>query len=680
MTVQQPIRRAMNLWVLLLLVVVNLGRATYRPLEKPPCDMVGMEVLCHSRGLLQIPAVLHADSKALDLSQNQLQSILETPLIFYRALQRLDLSSNQISFIQPGIFASLSQLEHLNLARNRLGRVSPHNVNEGIGSLPRVTTLDLSGNGLYNSLAEAFLEDAPDLLTLSLAENSLTRISRRTLQGVPALKELDLHSNVIMEIEEGAFDALPNLARLNLSMNSITCISDFSLPQLQFLDLSRNSIETFQTAATDQEYQLYWLDLRENKLSQFPDLPRRNQLIYLNVSNNLIQMHPTSSLSDGAPRMKDWPSGPHLAPDPSGNDSSMALSHLLFLDLSYNEIEDIPKGFLDPMTSLQFLNLSRNCLRTFEVQREHSLPRLDILDLSHNDLQGFTVGVHGLASLQQLYLEYNALAALPPLTFTSLPTIQRVDLQRNWIQLCGASQDLGEPAASGCMVFSGIPTLRALNLAGNAMQRLPAGAFLKTPLVTLDLSANPGLEVMPGALAGLESSLEVLQLQGNGLDALHVDLPRFTCLKRLNLSENQLSWLPAWTREASLEELDLRNNSFSHLESRDMSGLEGSLRHLYLAGNPLACCGNSWLAAVIQRGSVTIASLEALMCRPAKDFSSQEAIPFLHVRPEDCEKEGLKKINVLIILVFALVLSTLLIGLALFCCFCRQEFNQHFKA
>ncbi|XP_074073030.1 transforming growth factor beta activator LRRC32 isoform X2 [Macrotis lagotis] len=671
----------MNLWILLLLAVVNLGQATYRPLEKPPCDMVGMEVLCHSRGLLQIPAVLHADSKALDMSQNQLQSIPETPLIFYTALQRLDLSSNQISFIQPGIFASLSQLKHLNLARNRLGRASSYNVNGGIGRLPRVTTLDLSGNGLYNSMAEAFLEDAPDLLTLSLAENSLTRISRWTLQGVPALKELDLHSNVIMDIEEGAFDALPHLARLNLSMNSITCISDFSLPQLQFLDLSRNSIETFQTATTDQEYQLYWLDLRENKLARFPDLPKRNQLIYLNVSNNLIQMHPTSSLSDGVPRMKDWPSEPHLASELSGNDSSMALSQLLFLDLSYNEIEAIPKGFFDPMTSLQFLNLSRNCLRTFEVQQEYSLPSLDVLDLSHNDLQGFSVGIHGLASLRQLYLQYNALAALPALTFASLPKIQQVDLQRNWIHLCGTSQNLKESTVSGCVVFSSIHTLQALNLAGNTMQTLPVGAFLQTPLVTLDLSANPGVEVMPGALAGaLESSLEVLQLQGNDLDTLHVDLPRFTRLKQLNLSENQLSRLPSWTREVSLEELDLQNNSFSHLESQDMSGLEGSLRNLYLAGNPLACCGNSWLTSVMQRGSVNIVNLENLTCQHSKDFSSQEDVLFLHVRPEDCEKEGLKKINVLIILIFLVVLIVLLIALALFYYFCRQEFNHHFKA
>ncbi|XP_051843027.1 transforming growth factor beta activator LRRC32 [Antechinus flavipes] len=668
----------MNLWVLLLLAVVTLGRATYRPLEKPPCDMVDMEVLCHSRGLLQIPAVLHADSKALDLSQNQLQSILETPLIFYTALQRLDLSSNQISFIQSGIFTSLPQLEYLNLARNRLGRASPQNANAGLGLLPRVTTLDLSSNGLYSGLAEAFLEDAPRLLSLSLAENSLTRISRWTLRGVPALEELDLHSNVIMEIEEGAFDDLPHLARLNLSMNSITCISDFSLLQLRFLDLSRNSIETFQTAPSDQEYQLHWLDLRENKLAQFPDLPRRNQLIYLNVSNNLIQMRPTSSLSD--PGAEAWAVGPQPPTDPSANDSFPALSHLLFLDLSYNEIESIPQGFLDPMTSLQFLNLSRNCLRTFEAEWERALPSLDTLDVSHNDLQGFAVGLHGLASLRQLFLQHNALTALPPLTLANLPKIQRVDLQRNQVRPCGAWRALAEPAASGCLVFSGIPSLQALNLAGNALHRLPEGAFLQTPLVTLDLSANPGLEVVPGALAGLEASLEVLQLQGNGLDALHVDLPRFTRLKQLNLSENQLSWLPAWTREASLEKLDLRNNSFSHLESRDMSGLEGSLRRLYLAGNPLACCGNGWLVAVIQRGSVDIANLEELKCRHSKDFSSQEDVPFLRVRPEDCEKEGLKKINVLILLIVALVLSVLLIGVALFCCFCRQEFNQHFKA
>ncbi|XP_058543688.1 transforming growth factor beta activator LRRC32 isoform X3 [Neofelis nebulosa] len=617
--------------------------------------------------------MLPLDIEALDLSGNQLQRILASPLGFYTELRHLDLSTNEISFLQTGVFQALPHLEHLNLAHNRLA-VGTVLSAPGLGPLLHVTSLDLSGNSLYSGLVERLLGEAPALRTLSLAENSLTRLARHTFWGTPALERLDLHSNVLMDIEDGAFEALPHLAHLNLSRNSLTCISDFSLQQLRVLDLSCNSIEAFQTAPEPQaEYQLAWLDLRENRLLHFPDLAALPRLIYLNVSNNLIRLPaepPRGGEGIHAPS-EGWSALPFS--NPSRNSSTHPLSQLLNLDLSYNEIELVPEGFLEPLTSLRFLNLSRNCLRAFEVRRVGFLPCLVHLDVSHNALETLELGPRALGSLRTLLLQDNALQDLPPYTFASLASLQKLNLQGNQIRPCGGP---GEPGPSGCVAFSDISSLRILNLADNEMEVLRPGAFLHTPLTELDLSVNPGLDVATGALAGLEASLEVLALQGNGLAILQVDLPCFSCLKRLNLAENRLSRLPAWTQAVSLEVLDLRNNSFSLLPGSAMGGLEPSLRRLYLQGNPLSCCGNGWLAAQLHQGRVDVDATQDLTCR----FGSREEVSLSHVRPEDCEKGGLKNVNLIIILTFALVSAVLLTTLATCFCVRRQKFNQQYKA
>lgn len=627
------------------------------------------EALCHGLGLIQVPWTLPRDMEALDLSGNKLRRILASPLGFYMALRHLDLSSNEISFLQPGVFQALSHLEHLNLAYNRLALSTG-----GLGPLPHLMSLDLSGNSLYSGLVERLLGEAPALHTLTLAENSLTRLARQTFWGTPALERLDLHSNVLMDIEDGAFEALPHLAHLNLSRNSLTCISDFSLQQLRVLDLSCNSIEAFQTVAEPQaEYQLTWLDLRENKLLHFPDLAAFPRLIYLNASNNLIWLPAGPPQGDEAIRSPSEGWSALRLSNPSRNTSTHPLSQLLNLDLSYNEIDILPEGFLEHLTSLRFLNLSQNCLQAFEAQHAGSLPCLVLLDVSHNALETLELGAGALGSLRTLLLQNNALRDLPSYTFAGLASLQRLNLQGNQVSPCGGP---GAHGPLGCVAFSGISSLRILNLVDNEMEILRAGAFLHTPLTELDLSANPGLDMATGALTGLEASLEVLALQGNGLEVLQVDLPCFSCLKRLNLAENRLSHLPAWTQAVSLEVLDLRNNSFSLLPGSAMGGLETSLRRLYLQGNPLSCCGNGWLATQLHQGRVDMDATQDLICR----FGSQEEVSLSHVRPEDCEKGELKNINLIIILTFTLVSVIILTTLATCCCVRQQKFNQQYKA
>uniref|UniRef100_A0A8C3KBN3 Uncharacterized protein n=2 Tax=Calidris pygmaea TaxID=425635 RepID=A0A8C3KBN3_9CHAR len=678
-------RRTMKLYIVFFLAVVNRGTSNNQPTEGTSCEMANSQALCHNKDLHQIPHGLHPNVNKIDLSGNLIQSIPEMPLSFYTSLQCLDLSSNQISFITPGVFAHMTTLLEINLANNHLYELA-QNGTEGIGLLPKVEILDLSHNSLYNGMAEYFIKQAPALRYLSLADNSIIMISHKMFQGSPNLVEIDLQSNIIMEIEEGAFETLVNLSKLNLSMNSITCISDFNLRQLEILDLSRNSIETFHTAKSDDEYSLRCLDLSENKLLHFPVFPQVNKLVTLNLSKNLIQLTAESPHNKMDYMENEWLDASFRLLDQkqSRNKSSLYLSQLVYLDLSYNEIKSIPDEFFESMLSLHTLNLSKNCLQAFAVSYDSTLISLTVLDLSYNALQNLVLDAGTLSNLKELYVQNNHLQTLQFDIFSSLPSLRLLNLQSNNISLCSMYSGLAKQRLageeSGCVSFVDSPTLQYLYLADNMLSILPAYTFYKTSLIVLDLSMNPGLKIEVKALSGLEKSLEYLYLHGNSLVDLNIDLPCFSHLRHLNLSENQLNWLPKWGSDSPLEVLDLRNNRFSTLQNSNILALENSLKNLYLTGNPLNCCGNTWLSSMIQNKNVQIPNVEHLTCHYTQNFGYQEEIHIGNLRPEDCEKEDLKKTNFLIILTFVLVLSVIIIGVGSFFCFRRQSFSHQFKA
>ncbi|XP_063162028.1 transforming growth factor beta activator LRRC32 [Candoia aspera] len=672
----------MKFHLLLFLVVLNGGISTYRPMILSPCEMRNLEAFCQSMELHQVPAELHPDVYKIDISGNKIQNVTERPLAFYTSLQHLNLSSNLIGFVTPGIFAEMKNLQDVDLANNQLYLLAQEDL--WIGLLPQVRTLDLSRNSLYNGMAEHFLHRAPTLQYLSLAENSITHISQSIFQGSPELVEVNLHNNMVMEIEEGAFESLLHLSKLNLSMNSLTCITEFNLKQLEVLDLSRNSIESFHSTRSQEEFNLIWLDLSENKLLRFPVLPQVNKLAYLNLTRNIMQFVMVGLPSDVEYQWQDRPQD-HLGQDQKTNSPSPYLPALLSLDLSYNEIQSIPSKFFTSMFTLQFLNLSKNCLQTFVASSE--LASLSILDISCNSLENLQLDTDTLGVLQEFHLQDNHLQELPSDIFQGLPHLQWLNLRNNRLSLCDLNSGLRRQRFSskdphGCISFVQLPELQYLYLSANRLKNLPMYGFFGTKLKVLDVSMNWGLQIEAKSLAGLEFSLEYLDLHGNGLTTLNVDFPLFPHLRYLNLSDNRLSWLPAWSEDCCvLEVLDLQNNSFNSLKNSQIPALEKNLRNLYLVGNPLSCCGNIWLSHMILNAVVEIPNLDLVKCQYTRSFGyEEEEVHVSHIRPEDCEREDLKKTSILILLATLLVFSLIVIGVGLACCYRRHLFRCHYKA
>ncbi|KAF4082034.1 hypothetical protein AMELA_G00147120 [Ameiurus melas] len=539
-----------------------------------------------------------------------------------------------------------------------------------VGPLSTVQKLDLSGNGLYTDMIDYLLKDAPALTNLSLNENSITKIGNATFSGSLSLRNIDLHNNVILEIEESTFDSLLNLTELDLSVNSISCITDFNLFQLRSLNLSKNSMTSFQSIDSNQEFELLYLDLRENKMHYFPVLPRRNKIIYLDVSRNQLHSLNSTGPDDELQYLRDI-NELTLSPLHSSKTHQL-LPKLLYLDLSYNQLKAVPPDYFYSLEALDTLNISNNCLDSFMMDTESPLNALKTLDLSYNNLQNLTFMENTLQALETLYLQGNILTMLDSGIF-HLPSITNLHLQFNELSICGPQQN----QTSGCVSLFSIPTLRYLYLSENKLTSLPAHAFQETPLLILDLSLNPNMKISEQAFSGLERSLTHLYLRENQLEKLNNSLlSALRSLKVLDLPNNQLDGLFLGSRDSSIEILNLQNNKLKILDISTVLALEKTIRTLYLASNPLICCENMHLIRLVQQAHVDI---DNAMCKYTGD-AGYANVNLRDVKSEHCETLNSKVfvIAMIAVIVFGLMI-VLLVGIKL--CHSRShKFNNSYKA
>ncbi|KAM9847140.1 transforming growth factor beta activator LRRC32 [Aulostomus maculatus] len=620
------------------------------PRHLPDCQVVQMDVFCRDLSLRGAPPNLPHGIQVLDLSYNQMQNLTQETLAYHTGLHHLNLHSNKIHSIQPGLFKDMSSLKVLDLSRNHLNVFARSKTN--IGPLTAVQSLDLSSNGLYTGMSDCFLADSPSLVNLSLNSNSITKIAQNTFSGSLSLGKISLHNNVILEIEDGAFDSLDQLAELDLSKNSISCITDFNLSHLKVFNLSKNSLELFQSTRSPDLYNLLSLDLSENKMPFFPLLPANNRIEHLDLSRNHLQSINTTETPE--------------------NRADVVLDRLRYLDMSYNQLKNIPQAFFHSMESLEILNVSNNCLAWFSVTDEGLLKKAKIINLSYNSLQSLTFGENTLLSLEELFLHGNDLTTLDHQTFRRLPSVKFLQLQRNNVRVCSSDRN----HHSGCVSFSSIPNLQFLYLSENSLRTLPSHAFANTPLRLLDLSLNPGLDMDRDALAGLEHSLVHLLLKENNISKLHTDLSSLRSLKYVDLSTNQLTTLPMWNKQSSIESLNLQNNHLVTLEYSTILAMERSLKTLYMGSNPLSCCSNLGFLHLVQHSAVVVPDIETVTCGH-EEYS--EPVSIETVTLEMCQRQDSQ--NYIVVAIVIALLVFIVVGLLVKCCRLRKgKHNRSFTA
>ncbi|XP_057698943.1 vasorin-like [Corythoichthys intestinalis] len=224
-----------------------------------------------------------------------------------------------------------------------------------------------------------------------------------------------------------------------------------------------------------------------------------------------------------------------------------------------------------PASTLQ-LFIFQNGINALTQNDFTGLGDLDLLDLSQNELGEVPDGAFKMLSkLKNLDLSSNVITHISKDSFSGLVQLERLYLHQNHIQ--SIQQD----------AFEGLEKLLELKLHGNKLTSLPS---LNLPrLLLLDLSSNniPNLDVSDLQTPHLEN----LRMASLGLISLDEDLlGSLENLHELDISMNQLSEVPQALKKDSLKgliKLNLASNPLGELRTEDFQKLTG-LQELDLSG------------------------------------------------------------------------------------------------
>ena len=422
--------------------------------------------------------------EALDVQDNQLTAL--PSLAGLTGLEYLDLSGNRLTTLPPGL-EQLPFLAHLDLSDNRLttlpsaglrpswstvvqtvdvggGEFLVHKlidlVKHGIAGLlspgSPLKVLDLSGNRL-TVLPPAI--GRLRLVRLDLSDNRLAALPRALgrlrppawfayFHGGERQLTLDLSGNRLTDLPP-EIGWIAHLVQLDLSDNQLTDLPEalFLLDRLQGLNLSGNQLGTVPPVIGDLAT-LETLGLGDNQLTTLPpELGLLPQLVSLDLSGNRLTSLP-----------------PELA----------QASRLRHLDLSGNRLPGLPEG-LGQLSQLDSLDLSGNHLTVAPPVLAQL--RLEVLNLSHNQLTDLHLDRGHLKNLRQLDLSHNQLTD-PALLAQSLRLLGQLDLSYN--QLTDLPLDLDQ------LLF-----LKQLDLSHNRFSDIPPVLSQLRPLLSLDLRGNP---------------------------------------------------------------------------------------------------------------------------------------------------------------------------------------------
>ncbi|XP_068607422.1 vasorin-like [Brachionichthys hirsutus] len=279
-----------------------------------------------------------------------------------------------------------------------------------------------------------------------------------------------------------------------------------------------------------------------------------------------------------------------------------------------------------PITT-QNLYIFQNGINTLSQDDFTGLDDLELLDLSQNDLAEIPDGAFEMLSkLKNLDLSSNPITHITKDSFSGLVQLERLYLHSNRIQSIHSE------------AFEGLEMLLELKLQGNQLTSLPS---LHLPrLLLLDLGYNNVPVLRPSDLQ--TPHLEALKVASLGLTSVDEELiASLGNLHELDISINQLTEVPLALKQDSLKgliKLSLAANPLAELKVEDFQKLTGlqeldlsglnlqgfpesffqtfpRLMHLTAAENPFNClCPLAWFPAWLKEKGVALGRPEETRC------------------------------------------------------------------
>lgn len=431
------------------------------------------------------------------------------------------------------------------------------------------------------------------LLYLDLNTCGIQNLNNDFFNNTTALNKLDLSHNPLKSIEPGPFDHLTNLEYLHLrncSLNYIAHEAFIDLENLRELELTDNSLKTLDwKGVLGPLVRLERLDIQNTSITRLQGDTFSDKLFLrqLNVADNKLRhayvdntlghnLHSVHSLDLSNCNLKD-----HLSEKAFRNASNLRVLDLDGNPLYANDVTAV----LRHLPKLQKLSLSNCSLEKFP-ESFHTLENLQELKISHNPLRNaFTSLLNPLTSLEYLDMSYCNLRHVKNETFSKMTMLKKLILSGNKLHTLERG------------LFTNLTRLESLELDNcdlttpinsNVFKDRPYNSIVELKLRGNPLSITKNRPILPRQL----SKLEILDF--SNCNVTNFPTESFTNtrnLTSLNLSGNKISSLDglAFLKKLSLlERLDLSNNNLSTINPRIFRSNK-RLSHLNLIGNPFKC-------------------------------------------------------------------------------------------
>ncbi|KAJ8078178.1 cysteinyl-tRNA synthetase [Marasmius tenuissimus] len=389
-----------------------------------------------------------------NISNNKFK-VLPSVVCQLENLRDLDISFNMITEL-PEEIEKLKKLEHLIVTGNRLTSIPPQCA--GLESLRRLdcrrnNIADLGAVGMlnklekisadWNALHEVNLSVGPYVTTIDATHNEVTQLSL-ALGPVGhtqySLSSLDVSHARLSSLDDRLVEQLSSLKHLKLDYNQFKVLPESlgSLTQLETLSIADNHLSHLPEKIGNLQ-RLTLLDVHNNNLRELPEeLWKCGKLKKINATSNFLENWPHQPLN-GAGGIEQVPerkpsasslghNSPSRAPPPPPlaysleklylgenkftDDFLMPLTilrQIRVLNLSFNDIQDLPQNFLHNFSDLEELYMSGNKLTSIPTEDLHRLARLNTLFLNGNRLQMLPAELGKVKSLTVLDVGSNLL-------------------------------------------------------------------------------------------------------------------------------------------------------------------------------------------------------------------------------------------------------------------------------
>jgi Leucine-rich repeat (LRR) protein len=344
-------------------------------------------------------------------------SIPDTTIGKLTKLQYLDLSDNKITSL-PSDLWSLGSLKSLNLSSNQISGTLPSN----IGNFGFLESLDLSSNNFSGEIPAA-ISSLVSLRVLKLNQNGFEYSIPFGIRSCHSLVTIDLSSNRLTGLLPDSFGAaFPKLKTLNLAGNEIYGRdSDFSeMKSITSLNISGNLFQGSVMGVF--QNQLEVIDLSRNQFQghisqvQFNSSYNWSHLVYLDLSENQLSGEIFHNLSQA--------------------------QNLKHLNLANNRFTRQAFPRIEMLLGLKYLNLSSTSLTGHIPDEISQLCNLNTLDLSRNHLTG-KIPVLSTKDLQIVDVSHNNLSGEVPLSLLEkLPWMVGYNFSYNNLSLCDSGVSL----------------------------------------------------------------------------------------------------------------------------------------------------------------------------------------------------------------------------------------------